>query len=143
MLTCRDVMLFLFMNVQDGSNTNKAHKHSFVLCLVPFCSAISSPPCRFMAVLDLILGIFCPWQLMTPLRRCSVRQPQTRVYHRHAPSFTQPIQIKRPPWARPWAPLGDAENKADRSLPSQSLRPRYQHLPSISSDCGLKRSLFV
>ena len=36
----------------------RAHGHRLVLSLAPLCSTISSGPCRFMAMLDLVLEIF-------------------------------------------------------------------------------------
>ena len=36
----------------------RAHGHRLVLSLAPLCSTISSGPCRFMAMLDIVLEIF-------------------------------------------------------------------------------------
>lgn len=51
-------MLSVLLNVQEGSRyVHEAHKYNLALCLIPLHSTISGPPCRLVAMLDLVLEI--------------------------------------------------------------------------------------
>lgn len=83
-------MLSVFLNVQEGSRyVQEAHGHNFALCLVPLCSTISIPPCRWMATLHLVLEVFSfLLQLGVPsVQTFSLSAIQTHLYHHHPYSF--------------------------------------------------------
>lgn len=83
-------MLSTFLNVQEGSRyVHEAHGLNFALCLVPLCSTISIPPCRWMATLHLVLAVLSfLLQLGVPsVQTFSPSAIQTYLCHHHAYTF--------------------------------------------------------